>query len=366
MATMADDASRRCLVIAEAGVNHNGSLELARRLVDAAVETGADAVKFQSFRSGELATAAAESAPYQKDRVPAAGGQAELLRSLELAPEDFRALAGYCRERGILFLSTAFDREFLGFLVGELGMPIVKIASGEVTNGPLLLAAARTGREILLSTGMCTLGDIEQALGVLAFGFAGTDAVPGIAAFEGALASRAGREAVHAKVTILHCVTEYPAPLSEANLRALGTLAGAFGTRVGYSDHTAGIAASLAAVALGATVIEKHLTLDRGMSGPDHHASLEPAAFAQLVQGIRDIETAMGSGAKHPSASELANLPIVRRSMVAARDIAKGAVISAEDLAARRPGRGLSPMEFWSLVGARARRAFARDEPIER
>jgi N-acetylneuraminate synthase len=353
------------LVIAEAGVNHNGSLDTARRLVDAAAAAGADVVMFQSFRADALATAAAAMAPYQKARA-AAGSQAEMLRRLELAPEAHHALAAHCRGHAIEFLSTAFDEAYLGFLVREIGVKRIKVASGEITNGPFLLAAARLGRPVLLSTGMSTLADVEAALGVLAFGFTGANEAPGSKAFQAALASPQGQRAVRERVTVLHCVTEYPAPLADANLRAMGTLGAVFGTPVGYSDHTSGIVASLAAAALGATVIEKHLTLDRSMEGPDHHASLEPREFEALVRGVREIGAALGSAEKKPVPAEEPNRLVARKSLVAARPIARGATITLADLAAKRPGTGVSPMDAWSLVGTQARRDYAKDELIER
>jgi len=361
---MAD--AQRVLVIAEAGVNHNGSLDTARRLVDAAASAGADVVKFQSFRADALATASAAMAPYQKARAAAPGSQADMLRKLELDPEAHHALAAHCRSRGIEFLSTAFDEEYLNFLVREIGVARIKVASGEITNGPFLLAAARLQRPILLSTGMSTLADVEAALGVLAFGLTGSRENAGSEAFGAALASPQGKSALRERVTMLHCVTEYPAALADANLRAMCTLGRVFGTPVGYSDHTPGIVASLAAVALGATVIEKHLTLDRTMPGPDHHASLEPAEFAALVRGVRETGAALGWTEKKPVPAEEPNRRVARRSLVAARPIARGAIITLADLAAKRPGTGISPMETWAIVGTKARRDYAKDELIER
>lgn len=360
------DEARRVLVIAEAGVNHNGSIDLARRLVDAAAKAGADVVKFQSFRAEALATASAGMAPYQKARAAAPGSQAEMLRRLELSHEAHHALAAHCRSSGIQFLSTAFDEQYLGFLVREIGAPWIKVASGEITNGPFLLAAARTGRPILLSTGMSTLADVEAALAVVAFGLTASGQPASGEACRAALATPEGRAAVRERVTLLHCVTEYPAPLADANLRAMTTLGEVFGTAIGYSDHTQGIVASLAAAAMGARVIEKHITLDRAMEGPDHHASLEPAEFEALVRGVREITLALGSSEKRPVPAEEPNRLVARKSLVAARPIARGATISLADLAAKRPGTGLSPMEAWSLVGTRAQRDYAIDELIER
>jgi N-acetylneuraminate synthase len=289
-----------------------------------------------------------------------------MLRRLELSPEEHQALASHCRNRGIEFLSTAFDESYLRFLVQEIGVQRIKVASGEITNGPFLFAAAHLQRPVLLSTGMSTLADVEAALGVLAFGFLRSHDAPGREAFERALASPEGKAALRERVTLRHCVTEYPAPLADANLRAMTTLRRVFGTAVGYSDHTPGIAASLGAVALGAGVIEKHLTLDRTMPGPDHHASLEPAEFAALVRGVRDVAAALGSPEKKPVPGEEPNREIARRSLVAAHPIARGATLTLADLAAKRPGTGISPMEAWSLVGTKAQRDYAKDELIER
>jgi N-acetylneuraminate synthase len=354
------------LVIAEAGVNHNGSLETARRLIDAAAKAGADVVKFQSFRADALATASAAMAPYQKARAVAPGSQADMLRRLELPEDAHHVLAAHCRSRGIEFLSTAFDEDYLGFLVREIGVARIKVASGEITNGPFLLAAARLDRPIVMSTGMSTLADVDAALSVLAFGLTGSKENPGSEAFHAALASPQGKSAVRERITLLHCVTEYPAPLADANLRAMTTLGRVFGTPVGYSDHTPGIVASLAAVALGAAVIEKHLTLDRTMEGPDHHASLEPQEFEALVRGVRETGVALGSAEKRPVPAEEPNRLVARKSLVAARPIMRGTTITLADLAAKRPGSGVSPMDMWALVGSKATRDYAKDEMIER
>lgn len=356
-----DRHRNRPLVIAEIGVNHNGSLDTGRRLIDAAIQAGADAVKFQSFRAAELATAGAAKARYQAEREPRAESQLEMLKRLELAPEDFRALSAHCGERAI-FLSTAFDSVYLDFLVGDLAMPAIKIASGEITNGPLLLHAARTGRPVLLSTGMSMLQEVEQALALLAFGYLQPAGPPTRGARPG---SSAARKILKDKVALLHCVSEYPCPTDQANLRAMHTLEQAFGLEVGYSDHTAGIAVAVAAATLGACVIEKHLTLDRNQSGPDHLASLEPAEFAGMVVAIRTARAALGDGIKRPAPAELPNRSVARRSLVAARAIAAGEVLAPDNLAAKRPGTGVSPMEYWDRLGQRARRAYAAEEPIE-
>ena len=352
------------MVIAEAGVNHNGSVDLALRLVDVAAEAGADVVKFQTFKAEHLATARAAKAQYQIANTQEAGSQLDMLRGLELDQADHRRLAARCRERGIRFMSTAFDSQSLAFL-STLEMPAIKIPSGDITCGPLLLQAARLRRPLIVSSGMSTLADIEQALGVIAFGLTEAREPSGRADFDAAYVSAAGREALRRHVTLLHCVTQYPAPFGSVNLRAMDTMAAAFGLPVGYSDHTAGIEISIAAVARGATVIEKHFTLDRTMPGPDHAASLEPGALAQMVSAIRNVELALGSAFKAPGAEELANRPIARRSVVAARAIGRGEVYGPDMLTCKRPAHGLSPMDIWSLLGRTAARDYAVDEAIE-
>ena len=291
----------RTLIIAEAGVNHNGSLELALRLVDVAASAGADVVKFQTFKAEQLATVEAAKAEYQVANTHAAGSQLEMLRRLELSPADHDALLKRCSDRGIRFMSTAFDAQSLAFLAG-LGMPAIKIPSGDITCGPLLLQAARLRQPLIVSTGMSTLADIEQALGVIAFGLTRDGEPTGRADFEAAYAGAEGRAALQSHVTLLHCVTQYPAPPLSVNLRAMDTMAAAFGLPIGYSDHTAGIEVSIAAVARGARVIEKHFTLDRTLPGPDHAASLEPDELARMVTSIRNVEQALGSPIKSPGA----------------------------------------------------------------
>ena len=351
------------LVIAEAGVNHNGSLDMARRLVDAAAAAGADAVKFQTFRADRLVTRDAPKARYQERATGEAGGQHGMIRALELGEEEHGQIAGHCAARGIEFLSTPFDAESLRLLVDRLGMRTIKVSSGDITNAPFLLEVARAAEDVILSTGMSTLADVEAALGVLAFGFTQpADAAPGRAAFERAFASPAGREALLGRVSLLHCTTEYPAPIDEVNLLAMDTLASAFGLEVGYSDHTEGIHVPVAAVALGATVIEKHFTLDRSLPGPDHKASLEPAELRAMVAAIRDVERALGDGVKRPSASEWKNREVARKSLVAARAIRAGEKLEVE---CKRPGTGLSPFEFWSVQGRPAARDYGPDEAID-
>jgi N-acetylneuraminate synthase len=354
----------RTLVIAEAGVNHNGSLEMALQLVDVAADAGADGGKFQSVRAVKLATAGAAKASYQVANTGDDGSQQAMLRKLEMSFDDHLALRERARQRGIRFMSTAFDVESLDFLA-TLDMPSLKIPSGDITYGPMLLRAARLRMPTIVSTGMSTLADVEAALGVLAFGLTQDDEPRGRADFDRAFASPAGQAALARYVTILHCVTEYPAPPESVNLRAMDTLAAAFGLPVGYSDHTLGLTVALAAVARGARVIEKHFTLDRSLPGPDHAASLTPEELKAMVEGIRTIESALGNGVKFPAAAEVANRPIARRSIVAASPIAKGETLRAEQLDFKRPGHGISPMAFWDLVGQPARGDFQVNDLLE-
>lgn len=352
-------------VIAEAGVNHNGDLSLARRLIDVAAEARADAVKFQSFDSAQLASAHAEQAPYQRESSPARS-QLEMLQRLELDEPDHKALAEHAAGRGIEFLSSPFDSRNLAMLTCRLGMRFIKIASGEATNAPFLLEIARSARQVVLSTGMCTMDEVRCALGVLAFGFTGApDASPSVEAFERAFDSAPGRESLRDRVVLLQCTTDYPAPAHDANLRAMTAMRETFGTRVGYSDHTRGYHVALAAVALGAEVVEKHFTLDRKLPGPDHAASLEPAELRTMIEQIRAVESALGDGVKSPRDSEMRNLGVARRSLVAARRISAGEEFTATNLAAKRPGSGLSPFRYWDLLGRKSRRDYAVDEPID-
>ncbi|MBV8047222.1 MAG: N-acetylneuraminate synthase [Paludibacterium sp.] len=354
----------RTFVIAEAGVNHNGSLDLARRLVDVAAEAGADAVKFQTFKAELLVTAQASKASYQVANTKQDGGQLEMLRALELPLEDHHALIEHCKARDIRFMSTAFDAASLAFL-GSLGMPALKIPSGDITCAPLLLQAAQLRQRVLVSSGMSTLTDLERALGVLAYGLLHDGVPPDQDAVDAAYFSPEGQAALRHHVTLLHCVTQYPAPAETVNLRAMDSMAQAFGLPVGYSDHTLGIEVSVAAVARGATVIEKHFTLDRNLPGPDHLASLEPGELAHLVRAIRNIEAALGSARKLPAAAERPNRAVGRRSVVARRAIAQGQMLTLDLLDCKRPGNGMSPMDIWSLVGRPASRAYAADEQIE-
>jgi N-acetylneuraminate synthase len=355
----------RTFIIAEAGVNHNGSVKLARDLIDVAREAGADAVKFQSFRAASLVTRHASKAAYQVANTGAPGSQLEMLRSLELSDREQRSLLAHARKRRIQFLSSPFDLDSLQFLVKDLRLPALKIPSGEATNAPLLLAAARSGRRLIVSTGMCTLADIETTLGVIAFGMRSARARPSAAAFAAAFADTRLRSRLQERVTLLHCTTDYPTRPEDVNLAAMQTMHQAFGLPVGYSDHSEGVEVSIAAVARGACVIEKHFTLDRSMPGPDHRASLSPEDLGVMVRGIRTVERCIGTGVRRPTPAELDNRVTVRRSIVAATPIAKGERFTEGNLAVKRPAGGVSPLLFWDVVGRRATRDYAADEAIE-
>lgn len=359
---MRADGIDRVLVIAEAGVNHNGSLDMARKLVDAAAEAGADVVKFQSFRSESLVSNSAPRAAYQQRNDPGSQSQLEMLRRLELSEETQRMLQAHARARNVEFMSSPFDPWSLDFLVDVLDVRRIKLGSGEITNGPLLLQAARKRRPLIVSTGMSTMQEVEDALGVIAFGLVSNDEPQGRASFASAFASDRGRAALSQHVTLLHCTSEYPAPISEINLRAMDMMRDRFGLPTGFSDHSDGITAAIAAAARGAVVIEKHFTLDRSLPGPDHRASLEPAQLVSMIAGIREVEEALGNGEKGPTESERGTLPVARRSLVAAREIRQGTRIKSADLAVKRPGTGVSPMQYWDRVGSIAERDFQKDE----
>lgn len=353
------------LIIAEAGVNHNGDLGMALKLVDAAADAGADYVKFQTFKAVNIASADAPKAEYQKKTTGAGETQFDMLKKLELSADDHTALIARCNKRGIKFLSTPFDNESLDFLTKTLKMKLLKLPSGDANNALLLLAAARSGRDIILSTGMATIDEIKQALGVLAFGYtAPQKAAPSRTAFKRAYASAKGRVALKKHIMLLHCTSEYPAPFQDVNLKAMNTMAEVFRLPVGYSDHTPGIAVSVAAVARGAVAIEKHMTLDRTLPGPDHRASLEPDAFKAMVTAIREIEQTIGDGRKICRPSEAKNRDIARKSLVATQDIAKDELFSEANVAAKRPGTGRSTFDYWSLLGKRAKRAYKKDTPV--
>jgi N-acetylneuraminate synthase len=351
-------------IIAEAGVNHNGSLGLALQLIEVAAKAGADVIKFQTFKAEKNVSRFAPKAEYQIQTVTEAQEtQLEMLRKLELDLAAHQQMFSFCRGKNIEFMSTPDDLDSLNLLVG-LGVSRLKIASGEITNAPLLLEMAQTGLPVILSTGMATLEEIETALGVLAFGYLHRDGRPSLDNFRRALGEPEGQYILKERVTLLHCVTEYPAPFEDVNLRAMQTMAAAFGLPVGYSDHTLGIAVPIAAVARGATVIEKHFTLDKDLPGPDHRASLEPQELREMIRGIRQVEAALGSHLKFCAPSELKNREIVRRSLVAARRIRKGERFSEANLTSKRPGTGISPMQYWDWIGQKAERDFDEDEVI--
>jgi len=353
----------RVFFIAEAGVNHNGDPKLALEMVDAAAEAKADAIKFQTFDAAKLVTAKAAKAAYQKRTTDGDDGQLGMLRQLELPREAYGSLTARCQQLGIAFMSTPFDEESVDLLVGA-GVARMKVGSGDVTNAPLLLKIARTGLPTILSTGASTLGDVERALGALAYGYQARSDAPSARAFTAAFASDEGQRLLRERVVLLHCVSEYPAPVRDVNLRAMETLRNAFGLEVGYSDHTMGTAASVAAVALGATVIEKHFTLNRTLPGPDHPASLEPLELARMVADVRDAAAAVGMGGKRPAPSELGNREVVRRSVVAACPIRTGESLTRENLTVKRPAGGRSPFELWDLLGKTAERDYNPDDPI--
>ena len=355
----------RTFIIAEAGVNHNGSIEMACALVDVAAASGADAVKFQTFKATEVICQHAPKADYQKLTTSAGESQLAMVQRLELSESDHRILINHAKTKKIEFLSAPFDLPSLRLLIDHFRLSTIKVPSGEITNGPFLLEVARTGRKIILSTGMSTLGEVETALGVLAFGYTrDREAKPGSKAFLIAFASDVGQAALREYVSLLHCTTEYPAPYTEVNLRAMDTLANAFGLPVGLSDHTIGIHIPIAAVARGAKIIEKHFTLDKSLPGPDHTASLKPTELEQMVKAIREVEMALGDGVKRPTASELKNRDIARKSLVAAKHILHGQVLETQDVAIKRPGTGLSPMCYWDYLGAEADRDYWVDEML--
>ena len=363
---MADpQIANRTLIIAEAGVNHNGDLAMALALVDKAAEAGADYVKFQTFKATKLASASAKKASYQTRTTDGAESQLAMLHRLELSVADHEMIMARCAEKGVRFLSTPFDLDSLALLTETFALPEIKLGSGELTNAPLLLAAGRSGVRIILSTGMGSLSEVEEALGVLAFAMCREGQPEGRADFARVLLDPAVWPVLAERVTLLHCTTEYPAAVQDTNLRAIDTMRQAFRLSVGYSDHTEGNAMSIAAVARGASVIEKHFTLDRTLEGPDHAASVEPDELADLVRGIRAIEAGLGTGIKQPGPAELRNRPIVRKCVVVARGIAAGQIITPEDLTTKRADGAIPAIEFWDCVGRRARRELAEETPLD-
>ena len=353
------------LIIAEAGVNHNGDEKLAFELVDAAYQAGADIVKFQTFKAKNLVTEDAKQAEYQVANTQKQESQLAMLSRLELSYDAHHQLVKHCEQLDIEFLSTAFDSESLDFLVNDLRLTRLKLPSGELTNAPLVLEHARTGCDLIVSTGMATLSEIEIALGVIAFGYtAGDNDIPSVQAFQEAYASDKGQQALKSKVTILHCTTEYPAPMEEINLKAMDTLGRAFDLPAGYSDHSQGITIPIAAVARGAVLIEKHFTLDNNMEGPDHKASLEPQDLTAMVSAIRQVELALGSRVKTPTVSEVKNKAVARKSLVAVCDIAEGEEFSSENITIKRPGHGMSPYRYWDMLERSSSKAYQAGELI--
>lgn len=331
---------KRTLIIAEAGVNHNGSIELAKQLVDKAATAGVDYVKFQTFKTEKLVARSARLASYQKNNIGTDdNSQFAMLKKLELSPAQHEELVAYCKTKGVKFFSTAFDLDSIDYL-HSLDLGLWKIPSGEITNYPFIKKIAQYGEPVILSTGMCNMQDIENAVETL-------------------------RKWGAPKITILHCNTEYPTPFNDVNLKAMESIRQKFGVEVGYSDHTQGIEVPIAAVALGATVIEKHFTLDRNMEGPDHKASLEPDELNAMVSAIRNIEQAMGDGIKKVTDSEKGNMSVARKSIVAACDIRSGESFTENNLTVKRPGTGISPMRWEEVIGKTAKRDFIEEEPIE-
>ena len=332
---------KHTIIIAEAGVNHNGSIELAKKMIDKAVIAGVDYIKFQTFKAEKLVSVYAEKADYQKEITNVDESQFEMLKKLELDINAHKELIKYCNSKGIKFISTPFDLDSIDLLF-NLGVELFKIGSGEITNYPYLKKIAAKGLPVILSTGMSNLSEVEQALKVL---------------IDNGLQKE--------QITLLHANTEYPTPFEDVNLRAMLTIQKEFGVKIGYSDHTQGIEVPIAAVALGATVIEKHFTLDKTMDGPDHKASLEPNELTAMVKAIRNIEKAMGDGIKKPSYSEKKNIPIARKSIVASQNISKGGKFTEENITTKRPGTGISPMRWNEVIGKTAPKDFATDDLIE-
>lgn len=361
-----EERAPRTYIIAEAGVNHNGDVERALDLVRVAAEAGADAVKFQTFRAKDLVTDTAAKAAYQTAST-GAGSQVEMLQALELGQDHFERICACCADAGIEFLSTPFDAESLRFLLGSLHMKRVKVSSGDLTHGPLLLEVAQAGVPVILSTGMSWLGEVEEALGVLAFGMTprGERARPSRDAFCRALVDPERQQQLRERVTVLQCTTQYPTPDEAVHLRAMDTLRAAFGLPVGFSDHSSGIAIPLAAVARGAQVLEKHFTLDRSLEGPDHAASLEPDELAEMVRSVRRVEKSLGRPEKRPDPAEIDNRAIARRALVASRALRAGETFGEDMIAVKRAGEGVSPLHYWAYLGTRVGRDYDAGEVLD-
>lgn len=353
------------LIIAEAGVNHNGNIDLAYQLIDSAIEAKVDIIKFQTFKTEKVLTKSAKKADYQISVTSDSETQFEMIKKLEFSESIFKDLKTYCDKKNIKFMSTPFDLDSIDFLSKKLNLETLKLPSGEINNAPFLLKAARTKKKIILSTGMSSLSDIEAALGVIAFGYTVDEKeIPSLEKFKRAWQSDIGYKALLDNLTILHCTTEYPAPLQDVNLKAIEALKQAFGLQVGYSDHTEGIEIPIAAAALGSVVIEKHFTLDRKLPGPDHKASLEPHELKKMVTSIRNVEIAMGVQRKIITPSEEKNILIARKSIVASKNIKKNEIFTIENITCKRPGSGVSPMKYWDFLGKVALSDYAQDEEI--
>lgn len=355
------------LIIAEAGVNHNGQLDIAYQLVDAAVEAGVDIIKFQTFKAEKLVTQYAKQAQYQSTNTEKDESQYAMLKKLELTFEEHMLVYKYCQQKGIEYLSTAFDEDSLYFLANDIGLKLLKIPSGEITNAPLVLAHAYTGLHLIVSTGMATLEEIKLALGVIAFGLLNRSTrenAPSINAFKAAYDSVEGKKLLADKVSLLHCTTEYPAPYEEVNLNAIELMKDEFNLPTGYSDHTEGILIPPIAVAKGAVIVEKHFTLNRKMKGPDHKASIEPEELSQMVKDIRLVELVLGCKNKSPTVSERKNIPVARKSIVASKSIEKGKFFTTDNLTVLRPGSGVSPMNYFDLIGRKANKDYKSGDLI--
>ncbi len=356
---------KKTLIIAEAGVNHNGSLDLAYRLIDAAIDAKADIIKFQTFKTNNIVSKNLQKAEYQKKNMNEfSSSQFDMLKKLELNDENHFLLKKYCDEKEIQFLSTPFDNESLDFLVDKIGIKLIKVASGEITNYPFLLKMSKKNLPLIISTGMSCLGEIELALGAAAFGFLNKQDKPSKKTFLDSFFSQEGNELLKKYVTLLHCTTEYPAPFEEVNLRVLETLQKAFDLNIGFSDHTNGISVPIAAVARGASVIEKHFTLSKNLEGPDHKASLEPDELKNMITSIREVEKSLGSSRKIPSSTEMKNQNIARKVLVASKNILKGDIFSEKNITVKRAGEGVSSLEYWDFLGKISKNNFQQDEVI--
>lgn len=357
--------STKTYIIAEAGVNHNGSLDMAKELVKVAKEAGVDAVKFQTFRAENLVTTKAKQADYQVENLGASTSQYEMLKSLELSFNEFEELKIYCDSLNIEFLSTPFDIESVDFLLDELEMQTIKIPSGELTNTPFIHYIAKKKKNMIVSTGMATMDEIHEALSYIAFGLVRPNEKVTMENVHNFYQTSEAKEVLASYVSVLHCTTEYPAPFDTINLTAMHQLSNELKLPIGFSDHSAGISIPIAAVSLGATVIEKHFTLDRNLPGPDHKASLEPAELNDMVKGIKEVEQALGNGLKQPTMVEMGNRIAARKSLVAGKPIKAGEPFTIDNLAVKRPGSGMSPLKYWDLLGFEAKKSYEKDELID-